>query len=423
MPVEPTKSTPAESTTAILIVDDDQSIAMWLKTSLRLMRDELPCSSEWAATGAAALEELQRRNYDLVLLDYNLPDIDGLSLLGQIQDMPAAWQPAVIMLTGGGSEAVAVDAMKQGAKDYLVKGALEQTTLRRAIMSALDRRCLEMQLSRYTEELRRKNRQMEAELAMACEVQQALISQQYPVFPPDAAPEHSALKFCHRWIPSSEMAGDFFDVLEISPTKAGVFVCDVMGHGVRAALVTALVRGLLEELQPVAAEPGRFLESLNRGLKTILERTSDVIFVTASYVVIDLEKAELCYANASHPLPLYLQRKAGQVVALQTAEGPGPALGLLPDSTYDTASRPLMEGDGLLLFTDGIVEVEGADGEEFGSARLASAVEHRLKGPMSQLCDGLLDDLRRYKAAAGSNQGFTDDVCLVTVEFARVGSR
>ncbi len=120
MPVESTKSTPAETTTAILIVDDDQSIAMWLKTSLRLMKDELPCSSEWAATGAAALEELQRRNYDLVLLDYNLPDIDGLSLLGQIQDMPSAWQPAVIKLTGGGSEAGGGDAKGEGAREYLV---------------------------------------------------------------------------------------------------------------------------------------------------------------------------------------------------------------------------------------------------------------------------------------------------------------
>lgn len=418
-PIPPASTGPS---TSILIIDDDASIAMWLGMSMRQMRDELPNTTQWAATGAAALEHLNRQTFDLVLLDYNLPDTDGLALLGQIQELPVAWQPAVIMLTGGGNEAVAVEAMKRGAKDYLVKGMIEQATLRRSILSALDRRCLEAQLARYTEELRRKNRQMESELAMAREVQQALISQPYPVIPPSVPPEQTALRFCHRWIPSSSMAGDFFEIFPVSDTAVAVFVCDVMGHGVRAALITALVRGLIEELASVAADPGRFLTQLNRGLKAILERTSDVIFATASYLVVDVARAEVRYANASHPAPLYLQKHSGQVVALQTEEGPGPALGLLPDSTYDTAVRPLIEGDALLLFTDGMVEVEGPDGEEFGQARLQASVQAKLAQPLPELCDAVLVDLRRFKKPAAEGNGFADDVCIVGVEVARLGS-
>jgi serine phosphatase RsbU (regulator of sigma subunit) len=252
---------------------------------------------------------------------------------------------------------------------------------------------------------------------MAREVQQALLPQHYPVFPAGVDAGRSRLRFCHRWIPSHKAAGDFFTVFPVSDTVAGVFQCDVMGHGVRAALITTLLRGLLHEQQTLASEPGAFLAELNRKLKALLERVGDLVFVTAVYFVVDAATGEARLANAGHPAPLHLQRAAGRVVSCTMPDGPGPALGLLPDSTYDTTRRTLAAGDAMLLFTDGVFEVAGADGEEFGLARLRAAAAARLAQATPRLLDGLLADVRAFRPAEAAKM-LPDDVCLIAMDFA-----
>src|SRR5207249_9781604 len=101
-----------------------------------------------------------------------------------------------------------------------------------------DRKSAEEQISRYNKELREKNAEMQDDLHMAREIQEAFIPQQYPSFPRQAPQEESALRFFSRYLPTTAVGGDFFHVLPISDSSAGIFICDVMGHGVRAALVT-----------------------------------------------------------------------------------------------------------------------------------------------------------------------------------------
>ncbi len=406
----------------VLIVDDDPSVGAWLQLLVRRMGESLPCTATWVTSGGVALEELQRRRYELVLLDYHLQDTDGLAVLSQIMEIPKERQPAVIMLTGGGSETIAVEAMKRGARDYLIKGALDQATMRRAMTAALDTRRLEAELARRNEEIRQKNAQMEAELAMAREVQQALLPQQYPVVPRGVAPEQSALRFCQRWIPSSGMAGDFFEVFPVAHTAAGVFLCDVMGHGVRASLVTALIRGLLEEMMPLAAEPGRFLAELNRGMHAILQRSQSVMFATAFFLVIDATRKELRYANAGHPHPLYLNRRDGVVDFLRSGTETDPALGLLPDIEYSSHSLMLHPSDAVLLYTDGLYEAETKAGDAFGADRLLASISRRLQSPTLDIIDGSLEELRSYLSLKDKDS-FDDDICAVGVDLVTPPAR
>lgn len=401
----------------VLIVDDDPSVGAWLQLLVRRMGDSLPCTATWVTTGSMMLQELEKRRFELVLLDYHLQDVDGLALLSRIQDMPKDRRPAVIMLTGGGSEQIAVEAMKRGARDYLIKASLDQATIRRAMAGALETRRLEAELARRNEELRQKNAQMEAELAMARDVQKALLPSQYPVVPRSAPPDQSALRFAHRWIPSSAMAGDFFEVFPVAHTAAGVFLCDVMGHGVRAALVTALMRGLLEETVAWAAEPGRMLEELNRALRDILQRSDTILFATGFYLVVDATRRELRYANAAHPSPILIRRSAGVVEYLASAGGPDPAIALLPDADYASHSVMLSPGDAVLLFTDGLHEAENPQGEAFGTERLLASVRARMAMDREEIMDGVLGDLRTYLGAA-EGAPLEDDVCMVMVELA-----
>src|ERR1700712_2902412 len=227
----------SKTSMSVLIVDDDPTIAAMLQQVIRQLGSDLVCESVWADRGAAARGQLKKRRFHLVLLDYMLPDEDGLAVLAFINALPAAERPVVIMLTGAGNEQVAVAAMKMGVKDYIAKPVLDFPALRRSIVTALEHHRLEEKLAQSTEELRRKNLEMDADLALARGVQQALLPQSYPVFPPGVSPDRSALQFCHRWIPSEKVAGDLFDVFPVGENAAGIFLFDVMVHGVRAALV------------------------------------------------------------------------------------------------------------------------------------------------------------------------------------------
>ncbi len=401
---------------SVLIVDDDPTTAAMLRGLLRGMGSESGFEVTVAGTGAEARREFRRGVHRLVLLDYLLPDEDGLGLLAALNALPEERRPVVIMLTGAGSEQVAVEAMKLGAKDYVPKTALSHATLRRAITGAIERARLEERLAESTAQLRRRHEEMEADLAMARAVQQALLPQAYPVFPPRVAAAQSRLRFAHRWLPSHQVAGDFFTVFPLSDTAAGLFLCDVMGHGVRAALITTHLRGVLRELQPMAADPGSFLTALNQRFQGLLARVGDLVFVTAVYAVSDFAAGELRLAVAGHPSPFRLQRTAGRAEPCALPDGPGPALGLMPGFSYDTVRAPLAPGDGVLFYTDGVYEVNNPEGEDFGQDRLRAAVAARLGQPTGELLDGLLDTVRAYRQAGDA--AMPDDICLLAVEHA-----
>lgn len=280
-----------------------------------------------------------------------------------------------------------------------------------------ERKRAEEQRELYAEQLRLRNSEMEADLVMAREVQLALLPRQFPVFPASAAPEDSLLRFSHLYRPSTTLGGDFFHVLPVSDYVAGVFTCDVMGHGLRASLITAIMRGLVEELKPVANDPGLFMTHLNREFMTILRDAEEFMFVTASYVLFDLEQRRITFTDAGHPSPVLLRRTSGVVTPVrQGSEPAGPALGIMEDSSYETQHHSLEEGDAVLIYTDGISEVEGANREEFGVERLLNSLRAHLEEPVEAILPALAADAEDFS----EGRGFDDDVCLVVVQAVRL---
>ena len=274
-------------------------------------------------------------------------------------------------------------------------------------------RRINAELARSQSELRKKNEILEDDLKMAREIQQAILPQQYPTFPIGAAPEASVLRFCHQYLPTGQVGGDFFNILPLSENKAGIFICDVMGHGVRSALVTAMVRGLVEELRPIAMDPGALLTRINSDLRAILQQAGTPLFTTAFYLVADLKARQISYANAGHPKPLLIHRLTGEVEPLKSADGKArPALGLFADSVYPTATRPLAASDVILLFTDGLYEVEGADNEQFSQDLLSAAVRRNARVHCHELIAKLLEEIQNFSVT----RQFSDDVCLVGME-------
>ncbi|HXX41604.1 MAG TPA: SpoIIE family protein phosphatase [Chthoniobacterales bacterium] len=262
-------------------------------------------------------------------------------------------------------------------------------------------------------EIERKNEQMETDLRMAMELQQALMPVTYPVFPANATPETTQLRFSHLYRPASLIGGDFFFIVRVSDSSAGLFICDVMGHGVRSALITSMLRALIESLGPHAADPGQLMTRLNTELTNILRQTGTVLFVTAIYCTLDLDSGQLRFARAGHPYPVRIHNAGNRIEILSDeSERVGPALGLLPEARYRTATVSLLPNDRLLLFTDGIIEVDDPGEHEFGiEGLIASVQKNRESG--DKFLESILHDARAF---AGDNE-FKDDVCLVTVQW------
>jgi sigma-B regulation protein RsbU (phosphoserine phosphatase) len=270
-------------------------------------------------------------------------------------------------------------------------------------------------LAQSRKELRARNAQMEDDLKMAREIQLTMLPQQYPTFPRSASPSESAFQFTHRYLPAGTVGGDFFAVSALSENKAGVFICDVAGHGVRSALVTAMIRALAEELKPVATNPGQFLSKLNSDLHAILKHTGTPMLTTAFYLVADWRTGTMRYANAGHPKPLHIRRGAGEVEPLAGTSGKSqPVLGLFEDAAYRTSEIKLCPKDMVMLFTDGLYEVEDRNNELYSQEMLVAGVQQRAQLPAPQLFDELLAEIRRFSGESG----FADDVCLIGIEYA-----
>lgn len=259
-------------------------------------------------------------------------------------------------------------------------------------------------------EIAAKNGEMEKDLLMAREVQLAMLPQgQGPLSAGGAT-----LRIAHRFCPAGGVSGDFFDVVPLDSARAGILVCDVMGHGVRSALITAMVRAMLEELRPIAGDPGQFLTRLNHDLGSILRQAGNLIFVTAAYVVIDQQAGRLRYAQAGHPTPLRWDGLAGRMRAVACPDAAaGPALGLIDDFVFATVDEKLEPGDRVVLYTDGLTEAPAPSGEEFGPVRLAEILKRQRQQPLDAALNALLAEVATF---CGSPL-FPDDVCVVMAEF------
>lgn len=270
-------------------------------------------------------------------------------------------------------------------------------------------------LAKSRKELRAKNLQLEDDLKMAREIQLTMLPQQYPAFPRNASAAESAFQFTHRYLPTGTVGGDFFTVSALSDDEASVFICDVAGHGVRSALVTAMIRALVEELKPVANNPGQFLTKLNHDLYAILKHTGTPLLTTAFYLVANWRSGAMQYANAGHPKPLHVRRAAAQVEPLANVSGKSqPALGLFEDAVYQSSDVKLSPGELIVLFTDGLYEVQDKHHGLYSQGQLIAEIQQRVRSPAPQLFDDILARVRRFSE---SNE-FADDVCLVAMEYA-----
>lgn len=264
------------------------------------------------------------------------------------------------------------------------------------------------------QELARRTEEMEADVFMARQLQEAFLARPYPVFPRGASPDASALRFTHCYVPATTLGGDFFDVIQFSDTRCGLFICDVMGHGVRAGLLTAMIRGVVQEMGGRAADPALVLGEINNTLCPIAEQTGQTMFASAFFGLIDLETKTLHFANAGHPPPI-IMRAADDGIERLALPDPEPAAGLLPHFPFTAGRTNLAPGDRLIAYTDGLIEATNSRGTYFGEDRLCFLLGQCASLKFESTCTQLLRAVRDYTGGSGL---LADDVCIIAMEVA-----
>ena len=265
------------------------------------------------------------------------------------------------------------------------------------------------QATHLAHQLEVKNEAYEEEVSLAREIQQALTERAFP----EVFSARQQIHFSSRYIPISGLAGDFYELVQIDEERVGFLICDVMGHGVRSALIVAMLRGLLEKQRSQAADPGGFLKGLNDGLAAILERAGTTMFATAFYGFIDLSSNTLSYACAGHPGPIIYGVDGVQQLATERSQK-GPGLGLIHGADYQVTTLSLATIKRVILFTDGVIEAENQQGEPFFQSRLMEIIGKNSDQTLDGLLDGILKSVLRYSESLH----FDDDVCLLGLDIS-----
>jgi phosphoserine phosphatase RsbU/P len=238
------------------------------------------------------------------------------------------------------------------------------------------------------------------EMRAARKIQEAIL--------PRTVPSVENVQIAARYAPMTSVAGDLYDFPTVRPNGVGVLVADVMGHGVPAALVASIVKvavsnGLKDSLEP---------SSIIAGLNATLCDAAHEQYVTAVYMYLDIANRVGRYASAAHP-PGLLWRRGLQ--KLEQLDGSGLLLGVRPNESYTACEVSFEVGDRLLLYSDGLVEAENADGQSFGDTALFKFIQEKQSLGAEQFVDLLLKAVLAW-SRSGSTKGQEDDITIVVID-------
>jgi sigma-B regulation protein RsbU (phosphoserine phosphatase) len=389
-------------TIKILVVDDEPDVPLLIKQRFRAQIKEKQIEFRFAANGVEALAVLdQEPDVDMVLSDINMPEMDGLTLLGKVTDRGP--MPKTVMVSAYGDMDNIRAAMNRGAFDFVTKpidfGDLQKT---------IDKTKGELTLIKEALKSRDALVGLRRELEIAAAIQRALLPRGRPAGSPKDGFEIYA-----DVIPATEVGGDFYDYFMIDTERLGFVVADVSGKGVGAAIYMALSRTLLRAaaLEGTTLSAGDVVTRLN----ALLCLAADAgMFVTVCYGILNLATGELEYATAGHPQP-FLMSASG---VRELPKAPGTVVGMMEDLPFGTLTATLAPGDTLMFFSDGVNEAMNEAKELFSVARTGDFLKDAPKNSAEELTNAVIAEVKRYTGIAPQ----ADDITVLVVRYLGKGA-
>lgn len=388
--------------TLILIADDDPGTRLLLRNKLQKAGYEVIT----AKNGTEAINRLSGR-VAAAVLDLVMPDVDGMECLRHIRRHYPDLSP--IMLTASEDVANAVEAMKEGALDYVIK-PFNPPQLIALIGKAVAGFYQAKRLKSAEQKLENARRH---QLLVASRIQQTLLLGHPPA-------DMDGLEIAHLSIPSQQIDGDFYDFIRQKPGILDVVVADVMGKGIMAAfmgaaLKSAILRGLNESILS-STEPDRL-----PGPELIVSEVHDRMigpleqfetFVTLCYGRFNVPGSRFIFVDCGHVRTIHYHHATRSVSLLRGANMP---LGFPEPDMFRQFTMEFAPGDLFLFYSDGVTEAANPEGERYDESRLVRYIELNGTWPPETLIRGIRQEVIDF---AGTDV-FTDDFTCVAVRITR----
>jgi sigma-B regulation protein RsbU (phosphoserine phosphatase) len=386
---------------SILIADDQPDVL----EALRLLLKGHGYVTETVASPAGLVDAIARRDFDLVLMDLNYArdttsGREGLDVLTKLKASETA--PPIVVMTGWATVGLAVEAMQRGVGDFVEKPWVNSRLLeilQKQIEIGRERRTARrsaIENSRTQNEIASQLHRREREIEEARAIQIGFLPKEIPQIP--------GYEIAGAWQPARIVGGDYYDVFAFGGDTLGLCIADVAGKGMPAALLMSNLQAAVRGIASAYLSPEILCERLN---SLICRSIASDRFITFFYAHLDGGSGQLCYANAGHNAPIIAHRDGTH----DRLDQGGGVLGIFQSQNYVMGTHALARGDRVLLFTDGLTEACGVDGDEFGDARLIRLLEENCEAGAEQLQKTILDAVGRF---CGGN--WQDDATLIVVE-------
>ncbi len=375
----------------ILVIDDSED-------SRELLNDILEDTYRiiTAQNGIEGLAKAIRLRPDLIISDISMPRLDGLSMVRKIKEFENVREIPVILLTAFHDDEIKIDGFISGIDGYIEK-PFEPRELRARVETILTKHA-------SNERLRKRSREVEQQLETSRLIQNQIL--------PSHIPDVPGYSLYSRYHFAEKIGGDLYN-FRLHDTLFDIFIADVSGHGIPAALIAGMVHVAFD----LYSRESRGLVDLMEYLDQIIyERTGQNYFVTAFFGRIDLKTDKFTYVNAGHVSPAILKPcQNSRIIELKSK---GTPLGLFEKEYKKEALRyqadevQLEKGDRILLFTDGIIEHANPGDELFGLPRLYDLLEKRVSQPPGVFAETIFDSVKVFAGQAET----LDDMTLIVVD-------
>ncbi len=377
----------------ILFVDDEPDVEVLMKQKFRKDLRQGKFEFFFAQNGILALEVLKENpDVRMVISDINMPEMDGLTLLKNIDEKHPDVMAIIVSAYGDMNNIRA--AMNLGAFDFVTK-PINFDDLNITIEKTLSH--VESLLKSEKDRL-----QLEGilhELNVASEIQQSIL--------PKIFIDDDQINLYAKMIAAKEVGGDFYDFFWVTANKLGFVMADVSGKGVPAALFMTVARTLLRAHAFNKESAGETMNAVNNALE---KDNTNMMFVTTFYGILDIKTGVIQYANGGHNPP-YIIRDSGEVEPIVPIGEP--ALGVVESDSYTDKEVTLQPGDMLFLYTDGVPEAANAQEDYYSDERLATTLGKYKDLAPAELINTIEKDVVTF--AAGFPQ--SDDITMLAYRF------
>lgn len=381
----------------ILVVDDEPDLQMLMMQKFRHKVRSKEYEFMFAENGRDALDKISENSeISLILSDINMPKMDGLTLLNELQDIQRNDLKAIIVSAYGDMENIRT-AMNRGAYDFVTK-PIDFNDLETTIEKTLR----EISRIQNAKEMEEQLSSLNYDLDMAARIQQKILKQDFPVYEDDERFDIYA-----HMIAAKHVGGDFYDFFKLDDDRLVFFIGDVSGKGMPASIYMAVCRTMLKSIGSEVTDPAECITKVNNML---IPESDITTFVTVFYGIVDLKKGELSYCNGGHNLP-YLVSKEGKVKEMSDVGGL--LLGKFENAEYDMSTVQLEPGDSIVTFTDGVTEAENDSGGFFDEERLIQYLEKSADKKLNPLVKGLFLEVMKYTGSAPQS----DDITVLATRF------